>query len=247
MSSSNFNNLCFIPTLNKMGYMALALDPYTKAFVNFAKQKSDELYLDIGCAFGISTFPVLYAGCKIIACDLDERHLSLIKSMTNEKFLDRLGLMKGHLPDCLSFPEQTFNAINVSMVLHFLSGEKILTALHQLWKWLKPEGHLYITVSSPYQGTLHKFIPLYEKRVKKGVTWPGRIEDIRAYIPQRAEDLPLFNHVLTPDVLKRALKQAHFEILECGFFSRKNLPQDIAYQGQEYTGAIAQRPHLEGV
>ena len=232
---------CFIPTLNKMGYMALSLDKYTKGFVDFCISKKEGLYLDIGCAFGVATFPVLYAERNIVACDMDKRHLEVMQSVADEKFLNHLTLVEGHLPDNLSFPENSFDAINISMVLHFLPGSKIVKSLRHIFKWLKPEGHVYVTVSTPYQGTLKKFISIYEKRIKESVTWPGVIRDIHQYIPQRSDELPKFNHVLTPEVLKNAFEKYGFNIVEYGFFSRENIPQDIAYDGREYAGLIARK------
>ena len=232
---------CFIPTLNKMGYMALSLDKYTKGFVDFCISKEEGLYLDIGCAFGVATFPVLYAERNIVACDMDKRHLEVMQSVADEKFLNHLTLVEGHLPDNLSFPANSFDAINISMVLHFLPGRKIMRSLRNILKWLKSEGRVYVTVSTPYQGTLRNFIPVYEKRIKESVTWPGVIRDIHQYIPQRSGELPKFNHVLTPEILKNSFEKCDFTIIEHGFFSRENIPQDIAYDGREYAGLIAKK------
>lgn len=233
---------CFIDTCNKMGYMAMYPDQYNQSFIDYCLLNKKGYFIDIGCAFGVSTLPVLEAGCQIIACDIDQRHLEILRSKANQKFLNNLKLIQGHLPNTLKFDSFSFDAINLSMVLHFLSGSEIIKSLDLIFQWLKIKGQLYITTSSPYQGTLKNFIPYYEKNVKENIEWPGIIHDIHSHIPNRAKDLPKFNNVFTPEILKNVVEERGFKVKQYSYFSRENLPSDISYDGREYTGIICQKP-----
>ena len=50
---------CFIPTLNKMGYMTRFLDVVQNNFIAYASQEPGGVSLDLGAAFGVATLPLL--------------------------------------------------------------------------------------------------------------------------------------------------------------------------------------------
>ena len=231
----------YIPTLNRMGYMSPTLDKIQMAFVEHCRNNKSGLFLDIGCGYGVATLPVINNKCQIIACDLEGRHLDiLIKEIPKEK-RSLLTLIKGHFPDEIVFPENTFDGINFSMVLHFLSPETIEKALKETFSCLRKGGRLFITTSSPYQRSLLSFISIYEQK-RLIEEWPGYIDDIAKYVPYRAHLLPKRNIVFCTAELIRLVSKFGFQVQEATFFSRDGIPSDLSLDGREYSGIICEKP-----
>ncbi len=224
-----------------MGYMSPSLDIFQDQFVQHCEQNPSGDYLDIGCGYGVATIPLVLKGCKVLACDLEKGHLNFLKNQIPKDKRKLLTLKKGHFPDEIQFQMNSFDGINVSMVLHFLSTSQIEKALEHLFYALKPGGKLFITTSSPYQRTLSKFSAQYEKR-KKLMDWPGYIDDISTYVPQRAHLLPKENIVFCPDELEKLLTKFGFRVVQATFFSRDPMPPDLAFDGREYSGIIGEKP-----
>ena len=231
----------YIPTLNRMGYMSPTLDEIQLAFVEHCKNNQSGLFLDIGCGFGVATLPVIDRGRRIIAFDLEKRHLDILKERVPKEKRSFLTLLKGHFPNDLSFSENYFDGINISMVLHFLPPKTIEKAFKEIFRCLKAGGLLFITTSSPYQGVLSSFIPTYEKQ-KLVEEWPGYIHDISYYVPDRAHLLPKENIVFCIHELSRVASKFGFCTRESTFFSRKGIPQDLRLDGREYSGLICEKP-----
>src|SRR5262245_39091772 len=88
----------FIPTLNRMGYMTSTLDPVSLSFIKFAAELDFQV-LEIGAAYGVATIPDLQKGAKMIANDLDERHLQVLKKNIPEECKPRLQTMTARFPN----------------------------------------------------------------------------------------------------------------------------------------------------
>lgn len=231
----------YIPTLNCMGYMTPTLDHIQEAFIEHCSMNHSGHYLDIGCGFGLATLPVIEKGCHIIACDLESKHLKVLNENVSEKNRNLLTVMTGHFPDELTFPKNHFDGINFSMVLHFFSPNRIEKVFQELFFCLKPGGRLFLTTSSPYQGVLSSFIPVYEQK-RLVEEWPGYIPDISKYVPHRAHLLPKENIVFCIHELRRLASKFNFHIVEATFFSRESIPLDLSLDGREYSGIICEKP-----
>lgn len=231
----------YTPTLNKMGYMSPILDEVQMAFVEFCETHPQGNFLDIGCGFGVATLEVVKRGRRIVACDLEQQHLDVLKKSVPRKKLPLVTFIKGHFPNEVSFPENHFDAINLSMVIHFLPASLIEKALGNLFMCLKEGGRLFVTTSSPYQKALSPFHPIYE--MKKLIDeWPGYIQDIGEYVPHRAHLLPKENIVFCKDELSRLVSKFNFQVRTSLFFSREPIPEDLALDGREYSGVICEKP-----
>jgi 2-polyprenyl-3-methyl-5-hydroxy-6-metoxy-1,4-benzoquinol methylase len=90
--------------------------------------------LDIGCAYGMASLPALKKGAVVIANDLDERHLQLLKSQAPVSSLERLQLKPGRMPDDLDFPEGNLGAVLASRVLNFIHPDKLEESFHKIFK-----------------------------------------------------------------------------------------------------------------
>ena len=227
-----------IVTLNQMGYMLSRPEKYIQAFIDFSAYAPGPV-LDIGAAYGLATLPALEKGAYVIANDLDERHLQILKSKVPPSQLDRLELKPGRMPNEVDFEENSLGAVLASRVLTFVQPEELELSLKKIFKWLTPGGKFFFLVATPYMGNFRKFIPTYQKRKAEGQQWPGFLEDIPFCAPERACDLPQFINLLDEDAFRQSLIKAGFVIEEMGYSPAiEEHPQDMKLDGREQIGAI---------
>jgi SAM-dependent methyltransferase len=226
-----------IPTLNKTGWMTEALDPYSQDFARYAGSIEDEV-LDIGCAYGVATLAALENGARVLACDIEPRHLEILANRTPTKHRNRLSTQPGKLPD-VDFPAASFGAILAARVLHFLTGEQIETTVAKMFDWLRPGGRLYLIADTPYTGPWYVHADRYAERKKAGEPWPGFVDDYKALLPAGTdpEGHPEFINPLDPDILVRVCRDAGFAIISAEILSgsTKNA------KGNEHAGVIASK------
>ncbi|MBA3814394.1 MAG: class I SAM-dependent methyltransferase [Alphaproteobacteria bacterium] len=231
-----------IVTLNRKGYMLSKPEKYIQAFIDFSPHAPGPV-LDIGAAYGVATIPALAKGAYVIANDLHEGHLQILKSKVPPSLIDHLELKSGKMPDEIDFEENSLGAVLTSRIFTFILPEEFEVSVEKIFKWLKPGGKLFYLGGSPYMGTFRKFLPTYQKRKAEGHRWPGFIEDIPSCTPERACDLPHSMHLLDEEVLSRSLLRAGFVIETMGFNSAlKEHPEDMKLDGREQIGAIACKP-----
>ena len=231
----------FILTLNKMGYMTQEMDEYNQAFVDYAA-KSPGPVLDIGAAYGNTTLLALLKGARVIANDLDPRHLEILKSRVPFDFLKQLQLLPGRFPNEIHFPENSLEGILISQVLHFFLDEELYHAVETLFCWLKPNAKVFVVAGTPYINIYKDFIPIFEQRKRQGMSWPGLIEDISVYQHNRVKDLPKSLHFFDDETLEKLFLKSGFKIEKVSMFTHKKLPDDIKLDGRESVGLIAVKP-----
>lgn len=227
-----------IPTLNNTGWMTEGLDSVSEAFVAYAAASPHEC-LDLGCAYGVATLPALAAGARILACDMEARHLEILARRTPEPDRSRLHCQVGVMPD-VTFPADSFGAVLCARALHFLRGEDIELTLTRMIHWLVPGGRVFLVADSPYTGPWRVRAPEYEARKAAGHPWPGLVEDYRSLLPATVNpaEHPAFIHPLDPDVLRRACTAAGFRVLDSRW-----LPGAMANSPlRTHAGLIAERP-----
>lgn len=230
----------WIPTMNAHGFMATKLDPYSKAWVARAAEATAPV-ADVGAAYGVATLKALAKGARVTAVDMEAKHLDILRQrVKDEEQSSRLTTVVGALPDKLTLPQETFEAILVSRVLHFLEPNEVQEAVKQLASWLKRGGRLYLVVETPYIRMLQPFIRTYEARRSAGAKWPGIIADFRRYLnpAERCHAPPRLN-VMDPEVLHRICYEAGLDIEECGFIDRQDYDPSIRLDGREGAGIIA--------
>jgi MHS family proline/betaine transporter-like MFS transporter len=233
--SSSPDNL--IATLNKQGYMLTSLHEYSKAFVEFSAIAPGPV-LDIGAAYGVASILALKKGAHVIANDIDNRHLEILRKITPKSCLKNLELKIGKIPGEVSFSENSLGAVLASGVLHFLSGEDLVKSIDQIYKWLKPGGKLFFASTTPYAKLYQDFLPLYLERKKAGQKWPGFIENTVQYAPQIAHEIPKAINLLDIDILETCLLEAGFHIEKIGLFNISD-NDSINIGGNSVLGAIA--------
>ncbi|MBM4195715.1 MAG: class I SAM-dependent methyltransferase [Gammaproteobacteria bacterium] len=203
-----------IPTLNHTGWMTEGLDEISKSFVAYASSCGEEC-LDIGCAYGVATLPVLAAGGRVLAADIEPKHLEILRERVPVEQRSRLRTQVATMPD-VKFPAASFGAILCARALHFLRGGDIGITVLRMFEWLKPGGRICLVADGPYTGPWYKHAAEYERRKAAGCPWPGYVEDYRSLLPASANpaDHPSFINPLDPDILRRVVSAAGFEVLE---------------------------------
>jgi len=231
-----------IPTLNKTGWMTEKPDSCSKAFAAYAGEigaGGDLESLDIGCAYGVATLPALAAGARILACDMEQRHLDILSKRVPAKQHERFRCQTASLPDS-DFPAGAFGAILASRVLHFLNGPDIETTVSKMYDWLLPGGRLFLVADTPYTGPWYTQADEYERKKAAGDPWPGYVDDYVGLLPEGTdpEGHPTFINPLDPDILARVCTEAGFTVESAEF-----LGAAASYaKGNEHAAVIAKRP-----
>ena len=209
--------------------MTESLDPYSIEFAKFAGSISDEV-LDIGCAYGVATIAALEQGARVLACDMEQEHLKVLKDRVPDGLLKRLRTRQGLLPD-IDFEEASFGSILASRVLHFLTPEEIRLAFKKFSDWLKPGGRLYALADTPYTGFWASEAPKYEKRKAEGDLWPSYIDDVSVFPGGRIPDgHPPFIHPLDSEILAREARIAGLKVITTAMIGRADLPKEERYK-----------------
>lgn len=229
-------------TLNKKGRTTLAPNEYSQKFINYAAQCQTPV-LDIGVAFGVATIPALEKGATVIANDIEEKHLEILYERTPRKMRSRLLLKWARFPDQLNFPDNSLSAVHASNLLNFLRGEEIDEGVGLIFRWLRPQGKVFINSGTPYAGNIRDFIPIYEERKRKAYKWPGEVDNIQFYSSHPTiQELPAFLHLLDDEILAKVFRDAGFRIDVVEMYHRANLPDYLHYDGRENVGLIATKP-----
>ncbi|WP_299008869.1 class I SAM-dependent methyltransferase [uncultured Shewanella sp.] len=238
-------------SLNQKGVMVKQFSNVSQAFIRDAASATHDL-IDMGCAYGIATLAVLEMKKHIIACDLEQEHLAILKQETPEDLLPYLELRQGYFPYDFDFEKSTISGVHCSYVLHFLTGEEVTLALKSVYDWLVPEGCFYLSAATPYQKSL-TFIDEFNRCEVQGEDFPGQInlKTMSQFIRQERlhcipeNVLPDFTHVFTIEILTKALKRAGFTIENAHYFDI-NFPEQLDHffggNGRGFLGIIARKP-----
>ncbi len=122
--------------------------------VNFDRLKLEEghMVLDLGCGFGRHAFEVLRRGAKVVACDMALHELHEVRAtyaaMAEVGEIEETSAAFTSAGDAtrLPFQDNTFDRIIASEVLEHIHNDE--DALDELFRVLKPDGILAITVPS---------------------------------------------------------------------------------------------------
>lgn len=232
-----------IETSNQKGF-TYNLTSFGKAFIN-AAAKASKPVMDIGAAFGVATLPALLTGAKVIAVDIEEKHLLSIANSVNSPLRNQLITLREKFPNFDLLPD-SLSAVYMSQVLPFLSGAEIETGIQKIYDWLTPGGEAFVVSFTPYIDHVKAFIPLYEERKARGIRWAGAIDDLSRFSshPHIFKNLPNQIHHIDLDDLKWIFEKVGFVVKEARYFGEEEgpLPEGIRMDGRERVGIIAYKP-----
>lgn len=233
-------NNSFIPTLDRQGAIWLYIDAITQAYLDFAGQMKGTL-LEIAAGYGHIVIKALEAGAgKVYANEIDTEQLAIIKARTPAEYSDKLVCCLGQFPECVAFPDCSFDGIYIARLFHFFDGERMRTSLIKCYRWLKPGGRAFLINDTVYRTIFKPLIPVYEKRIAAGDEWPGFIADIGSCIPEylHPETFPKTMNFMDPIVLTRELSRAGFKVVTAGFYPYTGNFAPGRLDGREIAGAI---------
>jgi SAM-dependent methyltransferase len=231
-----------IPTMNDTGFMFEVLDNFAEEFIQYSSACGDEV-LELGCAYGVATLPALEAGATVRACDIDQRHLDILRAQVPASQLSRLTTELQRLPHA-NLPDNQFGAILCSRVVHFLTGAEIDASVANMYRWLKPGGRLYVIADTPY-GLWRNFIPVWDANHAKGERWPGHMEPLTDYLPYTPSGDqvgPPFMNLMSPQLLSRACTEAGFEVVRADWIDRNDFIGSGKMDGRENCGIVVKKP-----
>ena len=237
---------CFIQTQNKQGFMTLELDPISQQFVDdcAAIAVNDGQVLEVGAAYGVASLKALDNGVKLIANDMDEKHLVVLACNYFGSKRGTLQTVAGRYPDEMIFEKASFDAILICRVLHFMDGPQLVSVLKHTRELLKPGGKLYTVNETPYIKTWQTLIPEYERRKQQGIKWPGVFNDLSQCEMTYTAALPSMFHLLDKDTLQQAMVEAGFDpqAMTLAYINRAGtFPLNSLLNGRESIGCIATR------
>ena len=122
--------------------------------INFDRLKLEEAHmvLDLGCGFGRHAFEVLRRGAEVVACDMALNELHEVRATYAAMAeVGEIKVTSGAFTSAgdatrLPFQNETFDRIIASEVLEHIHNDE--DALSELFRVLKPQGILAITVPS---------------------------------------------------------------------------------------------------
>ena len=136
-------NGMMIPTLDRQGWIWLYKDEVTESYISFASQTRG-LMLEIGAGYGHIVLEVLKKGARVIAVDVSQEQLEIIKSRVAAGRLSGLQVIKAEFPEGLDLPAESIDGVLISRLFHFFSGERIRNSLRKVHEWLIAGGEGFI-------------------------------------------------------------------------------------------------------
>jgi SAM-dependent methyltransferase len=228
----------WIPTLNRKGWMHVDVTGPAADFVAHSAKHAG-WSLDIGCAYGAQTIAALQAGARVVANDIDKRHLQILQNAVASELSLNLRTRVGSFP-AIRLPANAFGSILASNVMHFLDGPTLERAISRMFSLLQSNGKVFIKVISPYNTPfLEKFTPQYERRKAAGEKWPGVVQDMREVLgpAERGDQVIGLTHYLEPSILAPAFEAVGFRIDQAEFASGKTVKDETSERRFTYLTA----------
>lgn len=234
MNLKNFDQ-GMVETVNKMGITTLELAPITHSFIEYVKQ-CEKPVLDLGCGYGFSALEALKAGGRVIAFDLAQAHLDVLRRNTPPMLQSQLTTLSGRFPNDLNLEANSLAAVHAALVLHFLKGEEILEGLKRLYHYLQPGGEIFLATMSVYVGVVENSEALlkeYQMRIDKKDPWPGYFK-LSPYVkPEWIRILPEYGYFFKIDTAVDFVTRAGFEVLEAYYYRLHSFSDQYKSNGKE--------------
>ena len=170
--------------------MSSVLDSVSLKFVIWA-QEAGATSLDIGCGDGSATLALLARGGHVVALDPDASALHRLVERAPTEHCRRLRVRLGQLPT-VDFKVADFAAIHGARVLHLLDPVALEQSLRKFYRWLYPEGRVFLSVLTPAgarqlparNGSAPHIYPLDERTLRREISAAGFfVEESSTYLP----------------------------------------------------------------
>ena len=156
-------------TLNNFGYMFVKEMPdFDLALAMMSRARP---VLDVGCAFGYTCRLMLERGYRVIANDLDPKHLDALRVDLAGKSGPELITMPGDVLKLEGIEPGSLSGAFALNVLHFMSGAEIRGVFECVHRWLASDGVFMVTSLSPYASS-EESRRVYYNRLRDRCEWP---------------------------------------------------------------------------
>jgi SAM-dependent methyltransferase len=200
--------------------MSPALDELSLKFA-VTTRSARRAALDVGCGDGLATAAALARGGHVLAIDPDQTALRKLLVRVPSQHYRRLNVRVGTLPE-LDFKLAQFAAVHAARVLHLLDPGDLQATLQKFFRWLYPDGKLFLSVLTPAGRCWHPFHAEYFRRRMAQERWPGFIRHPAHFLPHwTGPDTPI--HLIDEPLLAREIEAAGFAIDD---IHRYTLPWD---------------------
>ncbi len=189
------------------------------------------LAMDLGCGDGVATIAALARGGRVIAVDPDRSALARLGERVPADQRARLRLHVGRVPE-FEFKPGGLCALHAGFVLHLLEGDEIEASFAKFFRWLYPEGRLFISVLTPMGDRWWQFRAEFARELAAGSKWPGYIK-LASSLDSIPHEGTVMVNLLDDRILRPVLTAAGFSIEEV---SRYSVPWDV---GQKCCGITA--------
>ncbi len=124
------------------GIVQKGLSKFVKEAVEFFKQQNLEKILDLGCGTGRHTLYLLKNGFKVYGCDASESALKIAKEIVKNVKFKKCDMIS------LPYEDNYFDGILCHFVIQHGKIEQIKKAISEIYRVLKKDGILYLSVPS---------------------------------------------------------------------------------------------------
>lgn len=231
------NSINSFATLNNHGYMLTYLHELNRAFVEYSAIAPAPV-LDIGTAYGFVALEALKRGARVIANDLDSRHLEDLSRRVPKNALGRISYAVGRLPGDVEFSPNSLGAVLASGVLHYLSPSDFSLAIRNIATWLRPGGKFFLVTPTPYTNFYQKFLPTFKQNQLINKKWPGYIEDASKILPEFFNNVPKSIYLVDDEFIRENLKENGLTIERMNFFDI-TLPTSQFKRQTNFLGVVA--------
>ncbi|MGB3619021.1 MAG: class I SAM-dependent methyltransferase [Catalinimonas sp.] len=101
--------------------------------------------LDAGCGMGRNLIYPLRAGVEVWGVDTSEDDIAYLRRQASAAWCLPADRFRTEALEALSFPDEHFDAVCCSLVMHFARDDAHFAAmLGELWRVLRPGGFLYV-------------------------------------------------------------------------------------------------------
>ena len=236
-------------TANIMGYEDTEINLILQKYLEFVPRAQGNL-LDLGCAWGFAVLQVLALekqtpflkphNGKIIAIDMDQRHLDQVAANTPPELVETINM---HFPNletqqCMkAFAPNSLGATYAGLLLHYLNPDELTRGLKLLYDATAPGGRVFASVNSAFisQSLLEDFQRRKQNPADPFPGWYPNLSD--SSVPEKVrKDMPRsicgveisFLHVFDEETLARYFEKAGFRVVEHFYFTRnKKIPMKL--------------------
>lgn len=205
-------------------------------------KKAEHPILDVGGGYGRLTKMMLAKGATVVYNDLEAKHVLYGRIFATPEEKSRLYLNTFNFPQGMIFKPNTFSAVVLHRVIHFMPGDQVEEGIAKIHRWLVPGGKVFIAVLPPQHSEYRdKVLAQYDANWQKGLVWPGYGFKSKELLPEQSYALPTVLHVMDERPLVKVLQKYGFTIEKQGFIDMKKFGKSEVRDGHELFGIVARK------